>query len=299
MIFLLLASLLWCFSFGLIGRYLVDVDSSIVAFIRLSISLVMFLPFLRWRGVPLKTVIRLMIIGAIQYGLMYLFYIHSYRYLAGHQIAMFTIFTPIFVILIYDLMRRRFHSDYLLAAFLAVAGSAFMVWKQADFDAALFGVFLVQMSNLCFAFGQVLYRNTELDDCGKVDRQAEGHRSNNVFNEMSLFGFMYLGAVLVTGIYSGVTSDWKSVDLTTNQVLCLLYLGILPSGVAFFLWNIGAKRVNAAVLATFNNIKIPLAVVVSIVVFRENADILNLLIGGGAIFVSVMYARCSHKRTRA
>ena len=327
MIYLLIASLLWSFSFGLIRHYLVDVDSNVVAFIRLSISFLLFLPFLRWRGVRLALILKLMFLGAVQYGLMYMFYIRSYHYLAGYQVAMFTIFTPFFVSIIYDLMQRRFHAGYLLAALLAVAGTAFIVWNQHDVRGALIGVILVQLANLCFAFGQVGYRGASVEGAhlgwsarihalglrgapstcagsfGKRDAfgdVASGEGVGSVFGDARLFGYMYFGAVLVTGAFCGATTEWHSFSLSRVQVLVLVYLGILPSGLAFFLWNVGAKRVNAGVLAVFNNFKVPLAIIVSLVVFGENmnVDLSHLLIGGGAIVASLVFAKFHHTTTQ-
>ena len=40
----------------------------------------------------------------------------------------------------------------------------------------------------------------------------------------------------------------------------LLYLGLVPTAVGFWLWNKGAARTSAARLAVANNLKVPLAV---------------------------------------
>jgi len=284
MTYLLTASLLWAFSFGLIGRFLIGVNPSAVAFIRLSISFVLFAPLLRFRGMRLGLILKLMLIGAVQFGVMYVAYIRAYRYLQGHQVAVFTIFTPLFVTLIYDRASHRFHLDYLLAALLAVAGSALLVWAEKDVSGTLVGVLLVQVANLCFAFGQVGYKLLR-------DRETERTGGHEVMEDASTFGLLYLGAVIVTGAVAGLTTDWGEFSLSRTQVLVLLYLGLLPSGIAFFLWNLGARRVNAGILAAFNNVKIPLAVLVSLLVFGERANLPRLLIGGGAILGGVLFAR--------
>ena len=284
MTYLLTASLLWAFSFGLIGRFLIGVNPSAVAFIRLSISFVLFAPLLRFRGMRLGLILKLMLIGAVQFGVMYVAYIRAYRYLQGHQVAVFTIFTPLFVTLIYDRASHRFHLDYLLAALLAVAGSVLLVWAEKDVSGTLVGVLLVQVANLCFAFGQVGYKLLR-------DRETERTGGHEVMEDASTFGLLYLGAVIVTGAVAGLTTDWDAFSLSRTQVLVLLYLGLLPSGIAFFLWNLGARRVNAGILAAFNNVKIPLAVLVSLLVFGERANLPRLLIGGGAILGGVLFAR--------
>ena len=64
-------SLLWAFSFGLIKGRLTGLDSSVVALLRLGLSLMVFLPWVRgWRG-RWSRALELLGIGAVQYGLMY------------------------------------------------------------------------------------------------------------------------------------------------------------------------------------------------------------------------------------
>jgi carboxylate/amino acid/amine transporter len=279
MLYLLTASILWSLSFGLIGHFLHGVDSNAIAFIRLTISLSIFLPFLKLRKNETVPVMRLILLGAVQYGIMYLAYIRSYQYLESYQVAVFTIFTPIFVTLIYDAMQQRFHRPHLLAALLAVVGSAIIVWPDRAVGGTLRGILLIQLANLCFAFGQVGYKTLRATS-----------RSGSVSEDASLFAYLYLGAVIVAGTFSGFTTDWHNFTLTQSQIYTLLYLGILPSGIAFFLWNVGAKRVNSGILAAFNNAKIPLAVLASLLLFQEKADWLALILGGSAIIVSILFA---------
>ena len=59
----------------------------------------------------------------------------------------------------------------------------------------------------------------------------------------------------------------------------LAYLGIVASGLGFFLFNAGARRSSLPVLAVLNNAKIPLAVVVSVVVFGETIDLARTALG--------------------
>ncbi|MEI7567206.1 MAG: EamA family transporter, partial [Opitutaceae bacterium] len=69
--FLLIVSLLWAFSFGLTKGLTAGLDGNLVAAIRLGLALLIFLPFLRLRALPLRTGLQLTGIGAIQFGLMY------------------------------------------------------------------------------------------------------------------------------------------------------------------------------------------------------------------------------------
>jgi drug/metabolite transporter (DMT)-like permease len=72
--------------------------------------------------------------------------------------------------------------------------------------------------------------------------------------------------------------------------------GRFASGICFFLWNMGARKVNAGALAIFNDLKIPLSISVSILVFGEKANLTTLLIGGGIIVLSLVLNEISVKR---
>lgn len=275
MIELAVVSLVWAFSFGLIKGQLTGLDPALVAFVRLAISLVVFLPLLRLRGLSRRLIAELLIIGAVQYGLMYLAYIWSYRWLQAYEVALFTVVTPLFVTLLYDLETRTFRSRFLLAAAVVVVGAGVVSFRGLS-GGGLFGFLLLQASNACFAFGQVRYkrlraRHPRLDD-------------------KRVFALLYAGAVATTGLFAVATVDASAVHVTSRQALTLAYLGVLPSGLAFFLWNRGATKVSSGLLATFNNAKVPLGVAVSLFVFGEEADLLRLAVGGGLVAIGVIAA---------
>ena len=274
MTLLLLVSFLWAFSFGLIKRHLGGVDSSFVAAVRLGLALIVFLPFLRLRGVGVKTAGALLGIGAVQFGLMYLAYIESFRHLRAYEAALFTLTTPILVTLFADALDRTLRMRALFAALLAVGGAATVVVKSADVNVTLVGLGLIQLSNAAFAIGQVLYRRLMLSDTTLRDRDV--------------FALPYAGAFALA-LAAALTRD-ISVDLTPPQAWTLLYLGVVASGAGFFLWNVGATRVTAGTLAVMNNAKIPLAVAVALLFFGETADLPRLLAAGALMALAVWLA---------
>jgi len=277
MLYLLIASLIWAFSFGLIKTELNGLDPVFVALVRLGLSLAVFLPLLRTRRMKPGDVALLLALGAVQYGIMYMTYISAYRYLPAHQVALFTLFTPLFVVLVHAALVRRLQPAFLLAAALAVAGGAVIAWSGRNVAGAVRGILLLQVSNLSFAIGQVAYRRWR--------RRAVDVRDREVF------ALLYLGGVLVTGVSALVCVDWEAVRPSHRQLGVLLYLGVLPSGLCFFLWNVGAARVNAGILAVFNNVKIPLAVAVSLLVFGESARLAPLAAGGLMIAAALVMCR--------
>ena len=124
MIYLLIVSFIWAFSFGLIKNQLAGLDANFIAAARLLASLIVFLPFLRIKNLPRKEAIYLFLAGAIQFGVMYIAYNYAFQYLKAYEVALFTIFTPLFVTLTNDAFKRRLHGLSLLAAILAIIGTA-------------------------------------------------------------------------------------------------------------------------------------------------------------------------------
>ena len=262
--YLLIVSFVWAFSFGLIKGRLAGLDSAFISAVRLGLALLVFLPFLRVRGLPGRTLLALIGIGAVQFGLMYLAYNESYRHLQAHEVALFTLTTPLFVTLLADALDRQFRFRALAAALLAVAGTGLIVFQGKELSPTLTGLALVQLSNLAFALGQVGYKRLRAKQPALRDRD--------------IFALLYGGAFALTLPLVLARVDFATFTLTFTQGWTLLYLGLIASGLGFFLWNSGATRVNAGTLAVMNNAKIPLAVACSLLFFGESADLPRLLL---------------------
>ena len=284
MIYLLIVSLIWAFSFGLIKDNLAGVNSNFVAFSRLLLSFLVFLPFIRLKNLPKKAAFRLLFIGMVQYGLMYITYIYSFKFLKAYEVALFTILTPLYVTLISQIKIKRHFWINLATTSLAVLGAAVVETVHLSNQNLINGFLILQISNFCFAFGQIEYKD--------VMNQLPDIKDKNIF------GILYLGAALITAITTIVFTDLSSIQLNPRQVLSILYLGIVASGIAFFLWNFGARRVNSGALAIFNDLKIPLAVAVSLLVFKESADLPALILGGGIILSALIINEWSIRRQK-
>lgn len=265
MAFLLAASLLWAFSFGLIKGQLAGLDPVVVACVRLLLASIVFLPLVLRSRLPRELVQRALLLGVVQFGLMYVLYLASYAWLPAWKVALFTIFTPLYVVLLADVSARRFSWRHLVAAALAVAGAA-LVMQASPSGADWRGVLLLQGANLCFAFGQLRFAGLQRDAGGK---------------DAALVGWMYLGAFAVTFLAVLVRTPQEISAIAkwdSTALWAVLYLGLLPTGVGFYLWNMGAARTAAGLLAVANNLKVPLAVLVSWTVFGESAPVLRVVI---------------------
>jgi drug/metabolite transporter (DMT)-like permease len=278
MIYLALVSVIWAFSFGLIGSALSGVDSFMVATLRLGVASILFLPFLRLKDIGSVDRFRLIIFGAIQFGLMYAFYMRAYQFIPSHLVAIFSILTPVYVVLIHDLRRRTFSKHYLWVAILSVLGAASIKAKTMPSGDIWMGFGLMQAAGIAFAFGQVAYRDWK--------------RANPQVPDRSVFALLSLGGVFSVGCFSLMLTDFQAVELSTEHWKAILYLGCVASGFGFFLWNKGASVSNPGTLAAFNNAVVPLAVLFSLFLFGE-ADSLDaeslvrLIVGAGLIGTAV------------
>lgn len=255
---LLAASLLWAFSFGLIKGELVGLSPVAVAAGRMAVAAAVFAPF-AVRATLGKGVRReAALLGAIQFGLMYVLYVAAFRWLEAWVVALLTVFTPLYVLLWARLPAGRARWRAAAAVVLAVAGAALVTARRGDGAVVWPGVVLLQGSNLCFAAGQVRYAAL---------KRRSGAR------DTGLLSWMYIGAAAVTVAAVTVAALAGASPLagwSPRSLLVLLYLGSLPTAAGFYLWNRGAARTQPAFLAAANNLKVPLAVLVSWFVFGED-----------------------------
>ena len=167
MIYLIIVSILWSFSFGIIKYSLSGVDSSYISFIRSLIALLFFSSISIYNIKKFTLDLKLILIGALQFGLMYIFYIQSYAYLPAYLIATFTITTPIFVGLASKyIARQSISKNGIYAISLVIIGSFLMRINFVNPLDYWFGFLLIQFANLFFASGQILFKEWKIENDG-------------------------------------------------------------------------------------------------------------------------------------
>lgn len=277
MILLLLTTVLWAFSFSLIGVYLAgQVDGWFAVLVRVALAALVFLPFLRWRGVHAKQALLYMALGACQLGVMYLFYYQSFLYLSVPEVLLFTIMTPIYVTLIYDLMQgNRLRWGYLFSALLAVLGALIIRYNPLS-PQFLLGFALIQGANICFAIGQVGYKRV-MEISPMPQRNA--------------FSWFYLGALCIALPAWLLFGHHQMMPTTGLQWGILIWLGVGASGMGYFMWNYGATQVDAGTLAIMNNVLIPAGLLVNLAIWQQHPDWIRLIAGGAVIALSLWVHR--------
>jgi drug/metabolite transporter (DMT)-like permease len=281
--YLIAAALLWSASFGLIKGEMGVLAPAYVAVARLTVSALFFAPLLRLRRLPPRLCLQLALVGGLQYGLMYVCYINAYSYLTVYQVVLLTILTPLYVTLIDAALTRRFSASFWGATLLAVLGAYVIKGGEGWRAPAMRGILLMQASNLAFAAGQLAYRRV----MGRVRvlQPETGDRT--------IAGLLYVGGALAAGAAWALGGQAVGSLLGWRQLGVLLYLGLLPTGIGFLLWNKGACRVNAGTLAVMNNAKIPIGIAVTALCFPALRSPFewSLLAGGMLMLLAVALTR--------
>jgi len=266
---LIAACLLWGPSFGLvpilIGTY--GMNPYLLSFLRMGFSLILFVPLMGMGNLPNLRKLHLALLGGVQFGVMYLTLLVSYKFMAGYEVALVTIFTPLYVSLLDQLFcKGHLKMRSLFCVLLAILGAGVIRYARPDLDGGFWiGFGIMQLCNLSFALGQVLYRRMMT--------------ATEKFDDMYTFGWMYLGALIVTLIgwilLAPVPETLHHLQqLPLSAWAIILWLGLIPSGLAFFLFNHGSLHVDTGTLAIINNLKIPIALVIVLLLFQQQ-EIIN------------------------
>ena len=227
MFYLVAVTILWAFSFSLIGEYLAgSVDSYFSVLTRVLLASLVFLPFLKFSLLSAKQKLTLAFLGALQLGMMYIFFYHSFLYLSVPEVLLFTILTPLYVAMLNDALFKRFTPFHLLCALIAIFGAAIIRFDGIS-ENFWTGFVIVQGANLCFALGQVGYR--------KLATTFQPGLAKH-----TIFAWFYLGALAVALPAFFIFGDTNRLPQTTSQWGVLLWLGIVASGLGYYFWNQGS-----------------------------------------------------------
>lgn len=280
---LVFVTVLWAFSFSLIGEFLAgQVDSDFAVLTRVLLAALVFLPFTRWRGVASGQKLGILVTGMLQFGITYLCLYRSFSYLTVPEVLLFTIFTPLYVTLIDDALYRRFSPMALVAAAVATVGAGIIRYDGLSQD-FITGFLLLQVANFTFAAGQVGYKHVMRHYPSEIPA-------------FRTFGYFFFGALIIALPSFLIFGDADRLPSTGLQWGILGWLGLAASGIGLFLWNRGACRVDAGTLAIMNNALVPAGLLVNLLIWNRDADLLRLAVGGAVIAASLWLNTRFHPR---
>ena len=182
--------------------------------------------------------------------------------------------TPIYITLLNVLLDRRLNVGFIISALLAVFGAITIRYQGID-EGFLKGLLIVQGANMCFAAGQVTYKRTMAKQ--RID-----------LAQRTVFAWFFIGALVVVIPCYLLLGNPDKLPTTALQWSILTYLGLVASGIGYFAWNKGATQVSIGTLAVANNLLIPAGIMVNVIFWNREADIVRLTIGGGIILLALL-----------
>ncbi|MCH2035393.1 MAG: EamA family transporter, partial [Puniceicoccaceae bacterium] len=170
---------------------------------------------------------------------------------------------------------------YLLAATFSVMGAAIIKVQGTPSGDIWIGFALMQVAGISFAYGQIAYRDWK--------------SYHTTIDNLAVFSMLTFGGALCAGAFSLFFSNTEHLAVSAAQWQAIMYLGCIASGLGFYLWNKGATLSNTGELAAFNNALVPLAMFVSLFIFKESQplvfeDLFRLLTGGFFVVTAVIIA---------
>ena len=284
--YLLIVTVLWAFSFSLIGEYLAGrVDSDFAVLVRVLIAALVFLPFTLWRGLPRRLLAGFWLAGALQFGITYLCLYRSFQVLTVPEVLLFTVLTPIYVTLLDDALARRFSPWALLAALVAVGGGVIIRFDKLEGD-YLLGFVLLQIANATFAAGQVLCRRLLLH----YQPAQPLHR---------FFGHFFLGALVLVLPSFLLFGNPDKLPQTLVQWGVLTWMGLFATALGLYWWVKGSTRVDAGTLAIMNELHVPAGLLVNLLIWNRDFDLPRLAAGAAVILVAMGLLRLGRRRAPA
>ena len=285
MFYLGIVTILWAFSFSLIGEYLAgQVDSDFAVLMRVAIAAAIFIPITRWRGLPTRLLGGFWLAGALQFGVTYLCLYRSFSVLTVPEVLLFTVLTPIYVTLLDDGLSRRFNPWSLLAVLVAVGGGIILRFEKIEGD-YLIGFLLLQLANATFAAGQVLCRQL----LARYPTQQPLHR---------FFGHFFLGAMLLAIPSFLLFGNAARMPHTALQWGVLVWMGVFATALGMYWWVKGSTLVDAGTLAIMNELHVPAGLLVNVLIWNHDANLGKLALGGSVILASLLINRMGRSSMR-
>jgi drug/metabolite transporter (DMT)-like permease len=188
-------------------------------------------------------------IGLFEFAGTYIFYTWSLRYLPSGIVGTLTLLTPVFTYLASLVAGiAGLNVRFFAAIFLSVFGAALCLPVEKSFSSfqftapVLIGVGFITLSNILFAIGNVFITRLNL---------------KNRWSDEITYQALAFGALI--SLVVCIFTPHESIERLSHLKVWLLpfYLGIVATGVGFYLWNRGVKKVSATPASLIGNFKAP------------------------------------------
>ena len=256
-------------------------------------ALLVFLPFFKLKLFTKKIFFRLFAIGSVEFGLMSIFAQLSLKFLEGHVVALLMLTTPIYMFLIEGFSLKKgqylqFFVTFVIVLISIISWSVYEAFfaseapKNLQFRLNFKGVLFTQLSNISFAVGQVFLKKF-------FEKTTE-------LSVVCVSPVLYLGATIMC-MPLALSSIFipKFTIPSMSCIFSLLVFGIIFFGMGQYLWNVGITKTNIRTVSVLSNLQIPMAVIISGIVFKENVSQRTFILALVLTCVTLILSLSTHK----
>ncbi len=235
------------------------VDPSLIAFSRLLMGGVMISTIVVVRGMPVRETfnLRLVAIGGFGMAFNYLLYTIGLQYTLASAASMVVQSEVIFlVVLSVLLLNERFGARRILGMILALSGVVIISWNGRDIVGLLGSDYL--MGNVIVFFAGFFWA---------IYAYSQKRLSSESGTLVSLSPILMISSLVLLPL---AIPSWESVlDFGPWQIIALLYLGFICTGVSYIFLAEGLKRLPASIAGVLTTVMPITAVILANVLLRE------------------------------
>ena len=275
----LISSMLIFGTIGIFVRY-IPLPSSIIALARAVIGVLFLMLFMIIRGKKVKwndirNNLFLLLFSGVLIGVNWILLFESYRYTTVATATLCYYLAPVFVIVLSPfILREKITARKILCVLIALIGMFFVSGVSTSGISGIKGILYGIGAAVLYAI--VVLCNQKIQDISAYDKTVT----------------QLTASAIVLLPYVFFTENIKAISISFIELGLLIVVGILHTGIAYTLYFASMKDLNAATIAIFSYIDPVVAIILSVILLRENMGITGVLgavlILGATLFSSLL-----------
>lgn len=265
----LISSMLIFGTIGIFVRY-IPLPSSIIALARAVIGVLFLIFFMIIRGKKVKwndirNNLFLLLFSGVLIGVNWILLFESYRYTTVATATLCYYLAPVFVIVLSPfILREKITARKILCVLIALIGMFFVSGVSTSGISGIKGILYGIGAAVLYAI--VVLCNQKIQDISAYDKTVT----------------QLTASAIVLLPYVFFTENINAISISFIELGLLIVVGILHTGIAYTLYFASMKDLNAATIAIFSYIDPVVAIILSVILLRENMGITGVL---GAVLI--------------
>ncbi|MFH1426917.1 MAG: DMT family transporter [Patescibacteria group bacterium] len=280
---ILISVVIWASTFAATKIVLVEIAPITLAFLRFLIASVILViaVWLTKQSKQLKNAFKqdtpfFLLLGLTGIALMFILENFAIKFTSTSEAAIIMNSDPILIaILAYFFISEKFNKYKVLGILLGFVGVLIVIFNKTDFASLIkTQSFLGNMLALTSSFAWAIYTIM-------IKKRVDKYGPTIVTTIASIFGAIFL--LIAMFLFEGLPNFGS---YTMNSWLLVLYLGVIVSGLSFFLWNYALKHFEASKVGMYWFLVPVIAVIIGILLFKEELTT-QMIIGTLLIFTGI------------